>query len=69
MPLAAKSQHYRELERVVTLAEACRLVDKQYQTVIYAIDAGNVAAIKCGRIWLVNVQSLIDWFTRHNSTS
>lgn len=69
MPLNAKPQHYRELEQVVTLAEACRLVNKQYSTVIYAIDAGNVAALKCGRIWLVHAQSCVDWFNRHNSTS
>lgn len=67
MPHAANPKHYRELEHVITLAEACRLVGKRYNTVVYAIDAGNVAAIKCGRIWLVHTQSLVDWFTRNSN--
>jgi len=67
MPNKANPRHYTECERVVTLAEACRMVNKPYHTVVYAIDAGNVAALKCGRIWLVHTQSLTDWFNRHTS--
>lgn len=67
MPNHAKKAHYDELKRTITLAEACRLTNRTYNTVIYAIDAGNVAAVKCGRIWLVHTQSLIEWFSRSSN--
>lgn len=64
MPNYAKKEHYRELESVITMAEATRLMNTTFGTIRYAIDSGNVAAIQCGRVWLVHTQSLIDWFTR-----
>jgi len=67
MPNYAKKQHYHELERVITMAEACRLMNTSFSTIRYAIDAGNVAAVQCGRVWLVHTQSLIDWFSRKSA--
>jgi len=58
MPNKAKQEHYKELARVVTLAEAARMVFKHPNTLRYAIDAGNLAAVRCGRVWLVSVSSL-----------
>lgn len=58
MPNRAKREHYKELEQVVTLAEAARLTFRDRATLRYAIDAGNLAAVQCGRVWLVSVRSL-----------
>lgn len=49
---------YPELVQVVTLAEAARLVYRDPSAVRHAIDRGQVAAVQCGRIWLVSVPSL-----------
>lgn len=69
MPHYAKRQDCPELEQVVTLAEACRLTKKTYNTLRYAIDAGNIAARPCGRNWLVSKKSLFDWFKPLKNTS
>jgi len=69
MPHKANPKHYHELEKVVTLAEACRLTRRTYNTITYAIDTGNIAAVQCGRNRLVHVDSLMDWFNRHNPNS
>ena len=58
MPFEAKQKHYYHVARVITLAEACRRWQKKRSVVSYAIDAGNIAAYQCGRIWLVSVDSL-----------
>lgn len=58
MPNKAHKEHYKELEQVVTLAEASRLTFRDRATLRYAIDAGNLAAVQCGRVWLVSVRSL-----------
>lgn len=63
MPNRAKREHYRELEQVVTLAEAARLVYRDPKTLRYAIDTGNLAAVQCGRVWLVSVRSLKQAFS------
>lgn len=62
MPNAAKPAHYEPLEYVVTAASAARLYGVYRSTITYAIDAGNVAAVKCGGVWLVSVPSLVAWF-------
>lgn len=67
MPNQAKPQHYRDLDHVITMAEACRLVGCSFATVRYAIDAGNIAAVQCGRIWLVHKESLEIWFYRKSA--
>jgi hypothetical protein len=55
----ANPQHFETLKQVVTMAEAARLVYRDCKSIRYAIDAGNVAAVRCGRIWLVSVPSLL----------
>lgn len=49
---------YPELSQVVTLAEAARLAYRDPKSLRYAIDTGHIAAVQCGRIWLVSVPSL-----------
>lgn len=58
----AKPEHYQQLMRVVTLAEAARICFRGENSIRYAIDAGHIAAIKCGRIWLISVDSLVEHF-------
>lgn len=48
---------YAPLLAVVTMAEAARMWSRDPKTVRYAIDAGNIAAVRLGRIWLVSVPS------------
>lgn len=58
MVIIEPGQEYPELEQVVTMAEAARLVHMDPTTLRLAIDRGRVAALQCGRIWLVSVRSL-----------
>lgn len=58
----AKLKHFNDLSRVVTMAEAARLVHRDPKTLRLAIDTGNLAAVQCGRIWLVSVSSLIELY-------
>lgn len=44
---------------VVTIPEACALWDKPRNTLLYAIDAGNITARKSGKCWLISVPSLV----------
>lgn len=59
MPHKASNQHYAPLRQVVTLSTAARLYCRDRSTIRYAIDAGNLAACKDGRIWLISVPSLV----------
>lgn len=61
MPHRAKPEHFAVLFQVVTVAEAARLTFSARNTIQYAIDAGNIAALKCGGVWLVSVDSLREW--------
>lgn len=47
---------------VLTVPEACEMFCKPRNTILYAIDAGNLCARKSGATWLVSLQSLIEWF-------
>lgn len=62
MPNRAKPQDYAVLSEVTTVAEAARITYRHPNTIRYAIDAGNVAAVKVGRVWLVSIRSLLAWF-------
>lgn len=44
---------------VVTVPEACEMWDKPRNTLLYAIDAGNIVARKSGSTWLISVPSLV----------
>jgi hypothetical protein len=58
MPHKAKPEHFTELDLVTTMAEAIRQYDVHRQTLTYAIDAGNLAAIRQGKIVLISRRSL-----------
>lgn len=62
MPNCANKDHYMPLENVVTLAGACRMTGRSRSAIRYAIDAGNIAAVRDGRIWLIYKPSLLAWF-------
>lgn len=62
MPHRAKKEHYQELKYVMTMAEAQRVYFCHRSRLAYAIDAGNLAAVKCGKIWLISVRSLNHYF-------
>ncbi|MEM6284162.1 MAG: helix-turn-helix domain-containing protein [Chloroflexota bacterium] len=61
MPHDAKKAHYIILKQVTTVAEASRACGCARNTIQYAIDAGNIAALKCGGVWLISVSSLRTW--------
>ncbi|MEO0566071.1 MAG: hypothetical protein AAF125_28445 [Chloroflexota bacterium] len=62
MPNAAKPEHYTYLRHVTTVAGAARLYYVDRKTILYNIDAGNLAAFKEGGTWLVSIPSLIEWY-------
>lgn len=59
----AKQEHFKSLEQVVTLAEAARIVRRDRMSVSYALDAGHIAHRRVGRIVLVSVPSLIEYYS------
>lgn len=58
MPHKANPQHYLCLKHVTTLAGAARMYQRDANTIRYAIDTGNLAAVKDGHNWLVSIPSL-----------
>lgn len=64
MPHKANPDHFTELEYVTTLAQACRETGIPRQTISYAIDAGNLAAVRVGKVVLISVRSLRDYAQR-----
>lgn len=64
MPHKAKPEHWTELNLVITLAEACRLYNIHRSVLTYAIDANNVAAVRCGKTVLISKRSLEDFYFR-----
>lgn len=68
MPMEAykpkNNEYWKPLGEVVTLAEAARITGRYESSVRRAIDSGNVAAVKCGRVWLVSRKSVLNWFSR-----
>lgn len=55
----ANPKHFQDLELVITLAEATRQYDVHRKTLTYAIDAGLIAATRCGRAVLISKTSLL----------
>lgn len=58
MPHKAKPEHFIELELVTTMAQAARDYYRCKMTISYAIDAGNLAAIRVGHDVLISKRSL-----------
>lgn len=59
----ANPEHFRELDMVLTLAEAARRYYVDPTTLSYAIDLGHLAALRCGRIVLISTRSLESYFS------
>jgi len=51
-------KHYRVLELVATAPTVAMMWGRSYTGVIYAIDADNLAAVKCGKTWLISLPSV-----------
>lgn len=66
MPHKVNRAHFSDLENVLTLAEACRRYKQHRQTLTYAIDANNLAAIRCGVIVLISKRSLEEYLSRRS---
>lgn len=58
MPNKAKPEHFAVLEKVTTVNEAAQLASVHRTTILYNIDAGNLAAVKIGKVWLISLESL-----------
>lgn len=58
MPNKAKAEHWQDLKNVTTLAQAAREYHISRQSLTYAIDAGNLAAMRVGRSVLISRRSL-----------
>ncbi len=62
MPHHARREHFAPLKDVSTLASVAHRWKRDKKTVSYAIDAGNIAACRDGRIWLVSIPSVLAWW-------
>lgn len=59
----AKQEHFIPLENVTTLAQAAKLVFRDRVSVSYAIDAGHIAHKRVGRIVLIYIPSLLEYYS------
>lgn len=66
MPHKANPEHWKDLENVLTLAEACRRYKQHRQTLTYAIDANNLVAVRRGRSVLISKRSLEQYLARRS---
>lgn len=62
MPHHARREHFIPLDDVSTLVDVARRWKRDKKTVSYAVDAGNIAARRVGRICLIYVPSVIAWW-------
>lgn len=58
----AKREHFESLNSVTTLEKAAEMVCKHPNSVSYAIDAGHIAHKREGRIVLVFIPSLLEYY-------
>jgi len=68
MPHKARPEHWHDLANVLTLAQAAREYHISRQSLTYAIDAENIAAIRCGRTVLVSRRSLDHLYKRKTAS-
>lgn len=57
-PYRVNEKYYAPLEQVATAGTVAGLWRRSYTGVLYAIDADNIAAVKCGKTWLVSLPSV-----------
>ncbi len=57
-PYTVNKKYYAALDQVATVGTVSAVWRRSYNGVIYAIDAGNIAAVKCGKTWLVSLPSV-----------
>ena len=67
MKRRANPEHFKDLALVITQSEAVRQYNIHRQTLTYAIDAGLIAAVRCGRAVLISKRSLLNYI--HTSRS
>lgn len=57
-----RRKYFQALQRVTTVPEAAELWGINKTTVMYHIDKDNVVATQIGGIWVVSLQSAIDFW-------
>lgn len=68
IPAAVRQQSEEIIAQVCTVPEACALWDKPRNTLLYAIDTGNVIARKSGKTWILSLHSLVALWGKPKST-
>lgn len=61
-PYRVHKKFYLPLANVATVGTVARLWQRSYTGVLYAIDADNLAARKCGKTWLISVPSVVAYW-------
>lgn len=54
----AQAQDWKDIESVVTLAEACQRWSKARSHIMTEINLGRIAGRQSGKVWLVSYESL-----------
>ena len=58
MPLSAQPDHFTVFEQITTVQDAAQRWGYHESTIRYAINTGNIAAVKIGRDWIVSIPSM-----------
>ena len=61
-PYTCPQRFYEPLQFVATVSEVAEHWHRHRTTVLYAIHAENIAAVKSGRTWLISVPSVTEFW-------
>ena len=61
-PYKVDKKYYAPLEQVATAPTVAKIWYRSYTGILYAIQAENIAAVKCGTTWLVSLPSVVEYW-------
>ena len=58
-----QKKHFTDLAKVTTISELQSMYGIKYRsTIVYAIDYGHIVAVQSGSIWLISLDSAIEYY-------
>jgi hypothetical protein len=61
-PYRVHPKYYRSLATVATVTTVAKVWHRSRTGIHYAIDTENIAAVKCGKTWLISLPSVVAYW-------